>query len=236
MEELIRTPFVREVAAVCVDPSPSRPPLPPWLKSVPALVIMGESSPRVGPGPVNNWLFERRMSGSAHVASANVASAPKNSVSFDNRRLAAPVYSVDAVSRPDTSSRVVPTSRSDVSVASNGRLPAAISANVEGDKNASPPTLVGSADDSKVSAYHTLEMSDKKWSDIYSFLAARPHDSADKTFELLASAMGETVGGSSGDSRPPAARVSEKEAALLREFEAYTAGRDREVKGPVMRR
>jgi hypothetical protein len=227
MEELIRTPFVREVAAVCVDPSPTRPPLPPWLKSVPALVIMGESSPRIGPGPVNNWLFERRMGGSA-----NVTSAPKKNVSFDDRRLAAPVYSVDAVSRPDTTSRVVPNSRSDVSVASNGRLPAAISANVEGDKNASPPTLAGSADDSTVSAYHTLEMSDKKWSDIYSFLAARPHDSADKTFELLASAMGET----GSDSRPPAARVSEKEAALLREFEAYTAGRDREVKGPVMRR
>lgn len=236
MEELIRTPFVREVSAICVDPSPTRPPLPSWLKSVPTLVVLGEDSPRIGPGPVNNWLFERKMGGRAP-APAPATSAPRNSVSFDDRRLEAPVYKVDAVTRPDMTARVAPTSRGDVSVSSNGRLPAAISASTEGDKSAAPPVLAGSDSDSAIAPYHTLEMSDKKWSDIYSFLSSRPRDFAEKTFELLSGILSSGGGGADGAAGGSAsARVSEKEAALLREFEAYAAKRDREVKGPTVRR
>lgn len=256
MEELIRTPFVREVTAVCVDPSPIRPPLPPWLKSVPTLVILGESSPRIGPGPVNNWLFERRMGGPG--GAAVPSSGPRNSVVMDDRRLAAPVYSVDAVSRPGmsapgappptspvTAGRVGPVSRGDVSVASNGRLPAAISANTEGDKSAAPPVLAGSVDDSAVQPYFGLEMSGKSWSDIYSFLVERATTDSDagsmitRNFELLKSLIGGGAGSGSvgGGAAGGAARAtSEKEAALLREFEAYAASRDRDVKGPVMRK
>ena len=252
MEELIRTPFVREVAAVCVDPSPTRPPLPPWLKSVPTLVVMGESSPRIGPGPVNNWLFERRMGGPSTAS----APLPRNSVVMDDRRIPAPSYSVDAVSRPGisappptspvSSGRVGPVSRGDVSVASNGRLPAAISSNTEGDKSAAPPVLAGSVDDSPVQPYFGLEMSGKSWSDIYSFLVERAATDSDagsmitRNFELLKSLIGGGAGsgpvGGGGAAGGAARATSEKEAALLREFEAYAASRDRDVKGPVMRK
>ena len=228
MEELIKTPFVREVAAICVDPSPTRPPLPSWLKSVPTLVVGGESSPRVGPGPVNNWLFERRMGGTAPPPTTT---APRNSVTM------MPAYSADA--GPPRSA-----ARGEVSVASNGRLPAAVSASTEGDKSASPPVLAGSTDDSKVSPYFNLEMSGKSWSDIYSFLNAMAASGSDavnpitRNFELLG-ALGIGGGGAAGGAAAgggPSARVSEKEAALLREFEAYAAGRDRDVKGPLTRR
>lgn len=225
MEELIRTPYVREVSAICVDPSPTRPPLPPWLKSVPTLVVIGESSPRIGPGPVNNWLFERRMGGAA----------PRNTV-VEDRRIPAPSYKVEAVSRPEVSGRVAPPMRSDMSVSNNGRLPSAISATTEGDKSAAPPVLPGSESDSKISPYYNLEMSDKKWSEIYSYLASRPADSADKTFELLPEMGGAAGAGGSGGGGAAGARVSEKESALLREFEAYAASRDRDVKGPISRR
>jgi hypothetical protein len=236
MEELIRTPFVREVSAICVDPSPTRPPLPPWLKSVPTLVIMGESSPRVGPGPVNNWLFERRMGGAGAVPAAP---PPRNSVVMDERRIAAPTYSVDAVSRPELSGRVGPTSRGDIGVTNNGSLPAAMSANAEGDKGSSPPTLSGSEDGSKVKPYFNLEMSGKSWSDIYSFLKEREGDLIERNFELLAEVLGiggagEGAGAGAGSAK--AARVSEKEAALLRDFEAYAASRDIGVKAPIMRK
>ncbi len=232
MEELIRTPFVREITAVCVDPSPTRPPLPPWLKSVPTLVVLGESSPRIGPGPVNNWLFERRMGG----GSGGAAPPPRNTVVEDRRLPPAPTYSVDAAVRPEMTGRVAPPSRGDVSVSNNGRLPSAISATTEGDKSAAPPVLPGSQTDSKVSPYYNLEMSDKKWSEIYSYLAGRPADSADKTFELLQELAGGAGGGGGAAAGGRSERVSEKEAALLREFEAYAASRDREVKGPIARR
>ncbi len=59
--ELAGTPYTKEIRFICVDPSPGRPPLPAWLKSVPTLVVAGEDSPRVGPSAVNNWLFERKL-------------------------------------------------------------------------------------------------------------------------------------------------------------------------------
>lgn len=55
---------------MCVDKplpgEPARPPLPPYVKAVPTLMIQGESAPRTD-GAVMNWLSERKMfsSGSA---------------------------------------------------------------------------------------------------------------------------------------------------------------------------
>ncbi len=58
--ELSQTPWKGEFHFICVDKSPSRPPLPGWLKEVPTLVIRGEQQPRSG-AEVMNWLYERRM-------------------------------------------------------------------------------------------------------------------------------------------------------------------------------
>lgn len=58
--ELAQTPYKGDFKFVCVDPSPSRPPLPTWLKKVPTLVIAGEPNPRTD-SEVMNWLYERKM-------------------------------------------------------------------------------------------------------------------------------------------------------------------------------
>ena len=60
IQELGKTPWVREFHFLCVDPSPNRPKLPPWLKQVPTLVISGEPEPRIN-SEVMNWLYERKM-------------------------------------------------------------------------------------------------------------------------------------------------------------------------------
>lgn len=58
--ELSKTPWKNEFRFICVDPSPSRPQLPPWLKKVPAIVIPGESEPRTD-SDVMNWLYEKKV-------------------------------------------------------------------------------------------------------------------------------------------------------------------------------
>ena len=58
--ELSKTPWKNEFRFICVDPSPARPPLPPWLKKVPTIVIQGEGEPRTD-SDVMNWLYEKRM-------------------------------------------------------------------------------------------------------------------------------------------------------------------------------
>ncbi len=58
--ELAQTPYKAEFRFVCVDPSPTRPALPSWLKKVPTLVINGEPEPRTD-NEVMNWLYERKM-------------------------------------------------------------------------------------------------------------------------------------------------------------------------------
>ena len=60
IEELAKTPWVKEFRFVCVDPSPNRPALPSWLKQVPTLVIHGEQEPLTD-NAVMNWLYERKM-------------------------------------------------------------------------------------------------------------------------------------------------------------------------------
>lgn len=58
--ELSRTPWKGDFRFICVDPSPSRPQLPSWLKKVPTIVVSGESEPRTD-SDVMNWLYEKRM-------------------------------------------------------------------------------------------------------------------------------------------------------------------------------
>jgi hypothetical protein len=72
--ELAQTPYKSEFKFVCVDPSPTRPTLPSWLKKVPTLVISGDPNPRMD-GDVMNWLYERKMKDASPRAST-VAAGP----------------------------------------------------------------------------------------------------------------------------------------------------------------
>lgn len=237
LEELVRTPYLREVEAICVDPSPSRPALPGWLKSVPTLLVAGESAPRVGPGPVTNWLFERKMGGGGGTHSS----------AFDDRRtpLSMPVYTPDVASRPVATGRggTAPPAPS----SAPSRLPPSVSGSAEGTKGVGPPVLAGSVDDSPIVAYHESEMSGGSWSDAYSFIgheatAEKGYDPIARNFESLISmgGAGATDGragaGAGGGGAGTGMKRSAKEEALLRDFEAYAASRDRDVSPGIMRK
>lgn len=58
--ELAQTRWKYDFRFVCVDPSPTRPQLPGWLKKVPTLKIAGEEDPRTD-SEVMNWLYEKKM-------------------------------------------------------------------------------------------------------------------------------------------------------------------------------
>jgi hypothetical protein len=73
--ELSQTPYKAEFRFVCVDPSPNRPQLPSWLKSVPTLVISGEPEPRTN-SEVMNWLYERKMKDGGGKSSGGAPSGP----------------------------------------------------------------------------------------------------------------------------------------------------------------
>lgn len=60
IEEISKTQYHKEFRFICVDPSPSRPQLPSWLKQTPTLVVSGEPEPRTN-SEVMNWLYERKM-------------------------------------------------------------------------------------------------------------------------------------------------------------------------------
>ena len=226
MEELAATPFVPEFQLICVDPSPSRPPLPPWLKSVPSMAVVGESTPRVGPGPVNNWLFERKLGASGGPKSSHEALEERS------RPMAPPVYSPDVAPRPDA------TSRSAAPPRSAGAMPAAISGATRADPSMSPPGAVGASGDGPA-AYHSTEMSGSKWSDNYSFLGGgefssdKGYDPIARNFESLLP-MGAMGGGAA--SKPPEPKRTAKEDELLRQFEQFSAARDKDIPGPVARR
>jgi hypothetical protein len=60
LTELKDTPWKSQFHFVCVDPSPTRPQLPSWLKKVPTIVLKGEPTPRTD-SDVMNWLYEKRQ-------------------------------------------------------------------------------------------------------------------------------------------------------------------------------
>jgi hypothetical protein len=62
LEALAASPYSREFRFICVDalPGGGRPALPPYVRSVPTLMIVGEGEPRID-GRVMDWLMERRL-------------------------------------------------------------------------------------------------------------------------------------------------------------------------------
>lgn len=60
VQELAKTKWKAEFRFICVDPGPTRPQLPGWLKKVPTIVIAGESEPRTD-SDVMNWIYEKRL-------------------------------------------------------------------------------------------------------------------------------------------------------------------------------
>lgn len=231
LEELARTPYTREFVLICVDPSPSRPSLPGWLKSVPSLLVAGESTPRVGPGPVNNWLFERKQGGAG--------AAPKErahpAAVLEERRAphAPPEYNPNIAPRPDASARSGAGPRPSA-------LPPAISGATKADSSMGPPTLAMSEDGPL--GFHSTEMGGSKLSDSYSFIQTnfasdKGYNPILKNFESLVAqpTLEGFAGAGGGAARPPAVKVSAKEAKLLSDFEAFSAARDRDIPGPLRR-
>jgi len=199
LEELTKTPFVSQFQLICTDPSPNRPPLPTWLKVVPSLKAVGESEPRVGPGPVNNWLFEAKLGGGSG------GSGGKKS----QNNLAAPVYS------------------SDLSV------PPRPSGTMNSAKDRPPAAAAGDPQ-----AYYGSEMDAGKWSDSYSYIdsaftADKGMNPIERNFQSVLSPGGGGGGGGGGGQH--AEKRSAKEDALIREFDAYTASRDRDIQKPTQR-
>ena len=209
LEELSRTPFVPEFRLVCVDKSADRPPLPSWLQYVPSLVVAGESKPLVGPGPVNNWLFERKMGAGQKTAT--------NAMEDRNMPVTPPVYSPDMAPRPSATARG--------GSSGNGSMPS------------SGPVAAGSEGPE---AYHGSEMGSTKWSDNYSFITAeftsdKGYNPIGRNFESLLAAGGGGKAAGSSSSGGQQTKRSAKEDALARDFEAYTASRDRDIPGPTRR-
>lgn len=208
LEELVKTPYVNEVRMVCVDPSPSRPPLPAWLKSVPSMEVRGEQKPRVGPNEVNNWLFERRLSQGKKVEDR------KNAFEERNAPLKMPTYS------PDLAPRASPAPRQ------NTAMPPAISASTPATSKQGPPSSSDTMDGP--AAWHGAEMSGGHWSDSYSFLEEGSMNIV-RNFEMLqdpTAMMQSGGGGNSSAAKGPAQPRSAKEEKLLSEFEAYSKARE----------
>jgi hypothetical protein len=76
--ELSKTPWKNLFRFVCVDPSPSRQQLPPWLKKVPTIIVAGESEPRTD-SDVMNWLYEKRMKEGGGTSGGGAAEAAASS-------------------------------------------------------------------------------------------------------------------------------------------------------------
>ncbi len=261
MEELLRTPYVPEFKLVCVDPSPSRPALPSWLKTVPTLVVAGQRTPLVGLGPVNNWLFERKMGG----GSQPMQSAADR-MNERNSPVVPPIYNPDMAPRPNATSRVPaperPTpqqqqqnrqvAREEPSAPRRARLPPPISGSTKADASMIPQDFdSGMGQDSDIKAYHGTEMGSGSWSDGYSFLdtdvdSKEGYNPIGRNFESLVSETPLQHDAPRGQQQQqfirPAPRQqqahkpSAKEQAMNREFEAFMASRDRDIPGPLMRR
>ncbi len=213
MEELAKTPFSKTVRLICVDPSPSRPPLPAWLKVVPTMILQ-DGNALVGPTAVNNWLFEQRL--------MNGTPAPKPDPFKDRTQPtgpSAPAYS------PDLPPRATPAAK----------LPPAISANTAAKPTQGPPALAGDATEGP-EAWHSAEMAGGNWSDAYSFLgdsftAEKGVNPIHRNFELLHAPgpVGSKGGGGGGGGAP--VKRSAKEEKLLADFEAFSKARDMEFGG-----
>jgi hypothetical protein len=235
LEELRRTPeLIPEFQFQCVDPSPSRGPLPSWLKTVPSMIPAGSRDPLIGPGAVNNWLFERKMSGGP----------PRGSMTaFEDRvtPIAAPVYSPDMAPRADASRGRAPAPAIAPSGGSNGRLPDAIDAHTAVKPGTAPPpsAMMAPNTSGEPMAYHGSEMGAGKWSDNYSFVndaftSDKGMNRIERNFaSLLPTGMFDKPVAAT---TAPAHKASAKEEALLADFERYAAARDRDIAPAPQRR
>ena len=80
--ELSKTQWKNEFRFICVDASPGRPQLPPWLKKVPTIVVAGESEPRTD-ADVMNWLYEKRLKeGNKQLGAAPTAAGADEPAAF----------------------------------------------------------------------------------------------------------------------------------------------------------
>lgn len=63
IETLKTTPYLNEFKFICVDPSPSRPALPSWLKQTPTLVVQDQEGKqqRLTDNDVLNWIYEQNI-------------------------------------------------------------------------------------------------------------------------------------------------------------------------------
>jgi hypothetical protein len=235
MQELAKTAYTSEFILVSVDPSPSRPPLPPWLKSVPTMIPAGSSEPLIGPGAVNNWLAARKMGVVGDRKSGAEALEERNAL------IRPPEYSPGLAPRPGAAP---PTAAHAVGAGAGGG-----GSSGSGGSSSGKPDLLGvkayEGADTNILAYHGNEMSGSgKWSDSYSFISAGGDGASDKVFnpigrqfESLVSVgagMGGGGGGPSAASSGP--KRSAKEDAQQQRLEAFMASRDSEIPGPVARR
>jgi hypothetical protein len=215
LQELHQTPFMSEFRFFCVDPSPSRPPLPAWLKVVPTIVIAGESEPRTGPSEVNNWFFARKMLGAGGGGSGG------------GKSIEIPTYKPLSV-KQEEARRAMPEPISSSTPANSKQGP--------------PPSAAG--DMGGIEAWHRAEMDGGNWSDGYSFVgdtftAEAGMNPIIRNFEsLIAPAPPAKQGGGGGRGGvgsagfSGAAPRSAKEEKLLKDFEAFSKAREMEFAGP----
>ena len=207
--ELSKTPYVSEFELICVDPGkcPLKT-LPAWLKVVPTLVVLGESEPRAGPGPVTNWLFERRMADSK--SDSGIKTSTGGSRALEERRapLTMPVYSAD-IPKPTIAGR------SDISTATPTKP------GVE-----PTPYHINEMGSNKISdSYGFL-------ADIFSIEKGTGTNRIVRNFAQLSDVVGSASASASSVATP--AR-SKKEEALISEMERYTKMRDSDISGPIKR-
>ena len=219
--ELSKTPYASEFELICVDPG-KRPAgfttLPTWLKVVPTLVVRGESEPRAGPGPVTNWLFERRMTESSAESGIKTSTGGARSLEERNAPLAMPVYTAD-VPKPTMAGRTDPTT---------------ISHGATAGKPTSTTPVAG-----EPTPYHINEMGSNKLSDSYGFLAdAFSMEKGTGTNRIVRNfaQLSEVTGapGAAGGSSASSGR-SKKEEAQVSAMEQYMKMRDSDVSGPIKR-
>lgn len=219
--ELSKTPYASEFDLICVDKDKCPIKLPSWLKIVPTLVIQGESEPRVGPGPVTNWLFERRLMESSSDSSIKTSMGGSKVLEERSAPLTMPVYSAD-VPRPTMSSR---TTISHIGGGSTS-APAAIPAKTSGSEEGPTP-------------YHINEMGANKLSDSYGFLAdAFSIEKGTGTNRIVRNfAQLHDVAGGAGvaGTSAPKPTMSKKEEALIAKMEEFTKRRDMDIPGPFKR-
>jgi len=218
LEELARTPYTREFQFICVDPAPNRPKLPGWLKSVPTLLIDGETDPLTDE-KVFNWLSMKRIQSNTPARPATAAVEPP---------------------RPEVYSRAepryAPPAQEQAAAAPKG-MPEPIQTR-SSPNQAAPQVQNQSSDGGEgVLAYHSAEMAGSgKWSDGYSYLddqfsieKGTGTNRIERSFALL----------DDGRSAPPSvqqSKESEKAKALNNAFDDFRKRRDAELPGPVARR